>query len=72
MFYPSVLPLYKIEYLTNVIYLPINAKFNDDIILNITDEEEKLVNFKEQLIKVILHLKRIVKKLFSDITFCIH
>lgn len=59
MFYPNVPPGYKIlENPTNVIYLPINTRFIDEITLKITDQHGNLVNFKRELITVRLHLKR--------------
>lgn len=61
MFYPNVPPGYKIvQCPTNVIYLPINTRFIDEIILKITDQHGKSVNFKSELITVRLHLKKII------------
>lgn len=61
MFYPNVPPGYKIvENPSNVIYLPINTRFIDEIVLKITDQNGNLVNFKGELITVRLHLKRVV------------
>lgn len=60
MFYPNVPPGWKIvEKPATVIYLPINTKFINEIILTITDQDGNLINFKEELVTVRLHLKRI-------------
>lgn len=60
MFYPNVPPGYKIvENPTNVIYLPINSRFINEIILKITDQDGNLVNFKQELITIRLHLKKL-------------
>lgn len=61
VFYPNVLPGTKIvENPLNVIYLPINAKYIDEIILKITDQDGNLINFKEEIVTIRLHLKRIL------------
>lgn len=61
MFYPNVPPGFKIvQCPTNVIYLPINTRFINEIILKIVDQDGKLVTFKDQLITVRLHLKKIL------------
>jgi hypothetical protein len=58
-FFPSVPPGYKIiETPSNVIYLPINTKQIDEIVIKITDEKGKLVNFRGEDVTVILNLKR--------------
>lgn len=60
MFYPSVAPGYKIiETPTNVIYLPINTQYIDEILIKITDQDGELVNFNKELITVRLHLKQV-------------
>lgn len=60
MFYPNVPPGYKIvENPTNVIYLPINTHHINEIILKITDQHGRLVNFKQELITIRLHLKKV-------------
>lgn len=57
-FYPTVPPGFKIvECPSNVIYLPINTKRIDEIIVKITDQDGKLINFRKELITVRLHLK---------------
>jgi hypothetical protein len=57
----TILPSgYKIiESPSNVIYLPINTKQLDEIIIKITDQDGNLVNFREEVITVRLHLRRI-------------
>lgn len=61
MFYPNALPGYKIvENPSNVIYLPINTRFIDEIVLKITDQNGNLVNFKGEVVTVRLHLKRVI------------
>lgn len=60
VFYPNVLPGTKIiENPTNVIYLPINTQYINEIVVKITDQEGKLINFKEEIITVRLHLKKL-------------
>lgn len=59
MFYPSVPPGYKImEHPTNVIYLPINTRSIDQILLKILDQHGNIVNFKKELVTIRLHLKK--------------
>ena len=59
MFYPTVAPGFKInEKPTNVIYLPINTQYIDEILLKITDQDGNLINFRKELITVRLHLKK--------------
>lgn len=48
-----------VEKPSNVVYLPINSRFIDEIIFEITDQDRDLINFKEELITIILHLKRV-------------
>lgn len=60
MFYPNVAPGYKIiENPSNVIYLPINTRYIDEIELKITDQSGELLNFKGDLITIRLHLKKL-------------
>ena len=60
MFYPITPPGFKIvEKPTNVIYLPISTRYIDEILLKITDQDGKLVNFRNELITVRLHLKKL-------------
>lgn len=60
LFYPTVPPGFKIvEKPSNVIYLPISTRYIDEIVLKITDQEGKLVNFRNELVTIRLHLKRI-------------
>lgn len=61
MFYPNVAPGFKIiENPSNVIYLPINTQYIDEIVLKISDQDGNLINFKQELITVRLHLKEVV------------
>lgn len=60
MFYPSVPPGYKIiEHPNNVIYLPINTRRIDNILLKILDQHGNIINFKEELVTIRLHLKKL-------------
>lgn len=60
MFYPNVPSGFRIiEKVSNVIYLPINTNYIDEVILKIADQDGNLVNFKEELITVRLHLKEL-------------
>lgn len=57
-FYPSVPPGYKIiEKPNNLVYLPLNTSYVSDIVLNIVDQDENLINFREETITVRLHLR---------------
>lgn len=59
-FYPSAPPGFKIiEQPGNIIYLPINTRFISEIVLKISDQYGKLINFKKELITVRLHLKEL-------------
>lgn len=58
-FFPSVPPGYKIiETPRNVIYMPLNTRHIDNITLKIVDQDGKLVNFREELVTIRLHLRR--------------
>lgn len=60
-FYPLSPPGFKIiEQPANIIYLPINTRFISEIVVKISDQHGKLVNFKKELITVRLHLKELV------------
>ena len=60
MFFPSSLPGAKIiEKPSNVIYLPINTRYINEIILKITYQDGNLVNFREEVVTVRLHLQNI-------------
>lgn len=60
MFYPTVPPGYKIvETPSNVIYLPINTRYLNEVIIKITDQDGNLVNFNKELITVRVHLRPI-------------
>lgn len=57
-FAPSVQPGYKIiEVPRNVIYLPVSVKQITSVTLKIVDQDDNLVNFRDELITVRLHLK---------------
>lgn len=57
-FYPSVPPGYKIiEKPNTLVYLPLNTSYVSDIELNIVDQDENLINFREETITVRLHLR---------------
>lgn len=59
-FFPTVPPGYKIvERPLNVIYLPINTKQIDEIIVKITDQEGNIVSFRGEEVGVRLHLKKV-------------
>lgn len=61
MFYPTVPPGYKIvEHPINVIYLPINTREINEILLKIADQDGNPVNFKKELVTIRLHLKKIL------------
>lgn len=61
MFYPNVAPGYKIiENPSTVIYLPINTRYIDEIVLKIVDQSGQLINFKGDLITIRLHLKKLL------------
>lgn len=65
MFYPTVPPGYKIiEVPSNVIYLPTNIKYIDEIILKIIDQDGNLINFKKEFVTVRLHLKTLLQELW--------
>lgn len=58
-FFPSVPPGYKIiETPQNVIYMPINTRLIDTIILKMVDQDGNLINFREEVVTVRLHLRR--------------
>lgn len=56
-FYPTVPPGYKIVEIPRDIYLPINSKRINEIVLKIVDQNGKLVNFRNELITIRLHLR---------------
>lgn len=59
-FFPSVPPGFKIiEVPQNVIYMPVNTKLIDNIILNILDQDGKTINFRGEVVTARLHLKRL-------------
>lgn len=59
-FFPNVPPGYKIiESPQTVIYLPTPAKVITNIIVKITDQDGGLINFREELVTVRLHLRKL-------------
>lgn len=57
-FFPAVPPGYKIiEVPSQVIYLPVVVKNIDHLQLRIVDQDGNLINFREEIITVRLHLK---------------
>nr|CAH7717941.1 unnamed protein product [Callosobruchus chinensis] len=60
MFHPNVPSGYRIvEKVSNVIYLPINTNYIDEIVLKIVDQDGKLVNFNQEVVTIRLHLKEV-------------
>lgn len=60
-FFPTVEPGYKIvETPSNIVYLPINTQTINNITVRIVDQNQKLINFREELINIGLHLKPIL------------
>lgn len=58
--FPNVEPGFKIiEQPNNVIYLPINTRVIDYITIKILDQDGNLVNFREEVVTVRLHLKKL-------------
>lgn len=58
-FYPSVPPGYKIiEVPANVIYLPVNTTRIHNITIRLEDQNERLINFRDEIITIRLHLKK--------------
>ena len=59
-FFLVVPPGYSIvEKPSEVIYLPINTKEINEIILKITDQNGNLVNFRGEVITIRLHLQKL-------------
>ncbi|KAJ8917025.1 hypothetical protein NQ315_012943 [Exocentrus adspersus] len=57
-FFPKVPAGFKIiEAPNNVVYLPINTRIIDQIVVNIISEDGELINFGKELVSVRLHLK---------------
>lgn len=57
MFYPTVPPGFRIVENPKPNYLPVNTKYINEIILKIVDQDGKLVNFKDELITIRLHMR---------------
>lgn len=58
-FFPTVPAGFKIvENPRNMVYLPINTRVIDEIVVKIVDQDGELVNFKEELVSLRLHLKK--------------
>lgn len=58
-FYPAVPPGFKIiETPRHVIYLPVSVKKLENIIVTFTDQDNRLINFREETINVRLHLRK--------------
>lgn len=59
-FFPTAPAGFKIvECPRNVVYLPINTRVIDEIIIKIVDQDGELVNFKQELVSLRLHLKQL-------------
>nr|CAI5849262.1 unnamed protein product [Callosobruchus analis] len=60
MFHSNVPSGYRIiEKVQNVIYLPINTNYIDEIILKIIDQNGDLINFQREVITARVHLKEV-------------
>ena len=58
-FYPTVEPGFKIvEAPANVIYLPVNTSTIHNITVRLEDQEGRLINFRDEIITLRLHLKK--------------
>lgn len=59
-FYPNVPPGFKIvEVPAEVIYLPINGLQIDNMVLKLVNEEDKLLDLRDEYVTVRLHLKKV-------------
>lgn len=57
-FFPTVPAGFKIvETPSNVVYLPINTRFIDQIVVNIVSQDGELINFGREVVSLRLHLK---------------
>ena len=57
-FFPAVPPGYKIiEVPSQVIYLPVTVKSIDHLELRIVDQDGQVVNFREEIVTIRLHIK---------------
>lgn len=58
-FYPSVPPGFKIvETPRNVIYLPVNVKRLENITVRLCDQDNHLINLRDETVSIRLHLKQ--------------
>jgi hypothetical protein len=58
-FFPLVSPGYKIvENPQTAIYLPINTRRINNVTVKVVDQDGELINFREEVITITLHLKR--------------
>ena len=58
-FYPTVEPGFKIvETPNNVIYLPVNVQRLDNITLSVVDQDDDVVDFRNEVITIRIHLKK--------------
>lgn len=58
-FYPVVPPGFKIvETPRNVIYLPVSVKRLENIIVRLCDQDNRLINLRDETVNIRLHLKR--------------
>lgn len=59
-FYPTVPPGYKIvETPRNVIYLPVGTTQLDKITVSLKDQTGELINFRNEVVNIRLHLRRV-------------
>ena len=60
-FFPAVPPGYKLVEIPNpIIYLPITARVISNITLRIVDQDDNLVDFREERVTVCLHLRKAI------------
>lgn len=57
-FYPTVAPGFKIvEKPQNLVYLPLNASYISDIVVNILDQDGNHIDFRQEPITIRIHIK---------------